>query len=31
MSQMGSSIEILESYNVLPAGVEVKLATRFQT
>jgi len=31
MNQMGSSIEILASYGVLPAGVEVRLTVRLQT
>lgn len=30
MSQMGSGIEILESYDLLPAGVEVRLTVRLQ-
>lgn len=28
MNQMGSGIEILESYEVLPAGAEVRLTVR---
>lgn len=31
MSQMGTGIEILENYGLLPAGVEVRLAVRLQT